>query len=578
MSKSTQIRFRDLPRRNELAINELRLRREQLKQRTGLTDEDRRELKRIEELLARIEATPKLEVADPLFVSVRDYFNDDKNAGLLGKTVLNFDEVGHLLAEKTVAAGNVQKIEFSDVVRIALVLGLLAADGPPPPRLRHVPTCPSGDAEIRVDETDPINAGFARSFYAAYGEAKGAERLAELVLSILDEEGDPSGNRNTYGEVETLEFAQVLRCLQEKGITADEPQLRRRVNECLDRIQSVGVDKPLKDIGIALPDLNETAAYDIQTENVKLMGAVICSAMFEELKVFQVVDKLVELAQNGMLPIGRGSAGETLYKYWRDTPNRMSEMERRNFYALTIGIPGGDAAGMVNREFNDLWIRFVSSVSSLVRQKTADQLLRASIPAGVSQQQVRKSARDLAQNLSLHGYGMSVFYALELQGLINTVIDLLRDREIMGAYGARDMWQVIDQVATLELGGARNSIRYRTLASCGAIITAWLANNVKRYNQATSNRVINVEEVLSLDPPSAGAKATTDPTDYDLVNACELWLADTATSDERIEELSQPREAPMMTSRPVQIPAIARDMLEQAGIPGLGLGLGMGRR
>ena len=50
------------------------------------------------------------------------------------------------------------------------------------------------------------------------------------------------------------------------------------------------------------------------------------------------------------------------------------------------------------------------------------------------------------------------------------------------AYGARDMWQVIDQVATLELGGARNSARYRTLATCGAIITTWLAKNVDKYN------------------------------------------------------------------------------------------------
>jgi hypothetical protein len=142
------------------------------------------------------------------------------------------------------------------------------------------------------------------------------------------------------------------------------------------------------------------------------------------------------------------------------------------------------------------------------------------------------------------------------------------------------MWQVIDQVAVLELGGARNSARYRTLATCGAIITAWLANNVDRYNKATSRPIIDVDDVLSSDPATAGPDATTKPTDYDLVNACELWLADTATSDASVEQLSQPREAPVMTSRPVQVPAIAREMLEQAGVsaPGLGLGMGMSTR
>ena len=134
------------------------------------------------------------------------------------------------------------------------------------------------------------------------------------------------------------------------------------------------------------------------------------------------------------------------------------------------------------------------------------------------------------------------------------------------------MWQVIDQVATLELGGARNSARYSTMANCGGIITAWLANNIVRYNRPSGAAVINVDEVLSLDPPTS-PNPTNDPRDYDLVNACELWLADTATSDQRIEELSQPREAPLMTSRPVQIPAIAREMLDQAGVsvPGLGM-------
>ena len=73
-------------------------------------------------------------------------------------------------------------------------------------------------------------------------------------------------------------------------------------------------------------------------------------------------------------------------------------------------------------------------------------------------------------------------------------------------------------------------------------------------------------------PPPSGHKPTSNPSDYDLVNACELWLADTATSDERIEELSQPREAPVMTSKPIPIPSMARDML--GDMPGLGLGLG----
>ena len=43
--------------------------------------------------------------------------------------------------------------------------------------------------------------------------------------------------------------------------------------------------------------------------------------------------------------------------------------------------------------------------------------------------------------------------------------------------------------------------------------------------------------------------------------------------DERVDQMSQPRESPQQTSRPIQIPSIARDLLEGAGL-GLGMGLG----
>jgi hypothetical protein len=584
MPTPIDIRFRDLVERENKERDHLRLEKERLLQRKRLTEAENNDLKRIKGVLERVTQAPLLELVDPLYVGTRDSFH--ANPGLLRKELLNHVDgklhttVLQTSARKAAPASNTNNIQDEDIVVISLVLGLLAIDHAEPPRVQVTGTLKLDGALIVSDPTDPAKDSFSTAFFAAFGETQGMLDLAKLVLPILEEEGDPAKSMTRAGEVDVAEFANVMRCLKEKGVTNGKGQLHRRVSECLDKIQKVGVDRPLSDIGIALPDLNEATDFEIQKENVQLIGIPICGAMFEELKVFQVVDKLVELSQTGMLPVSRGDGGEALYKYWKDTPTRMSEAERRNFYALTIGVPGGDANGSANREFNDLWIRFVSSVSSLVRQKTADQILRANIPAAISQQQVRKAARDLAMNLSAHAYGMSLYFALEMQDQIRLIIKLLSDKEIMSAYGARDMWQVIDQVAVLELGGARNSARYRTLATCGAIITAWLANNVDRYNKATSRPIIDVDDVLSSDPATVGPDATTKPTDYDLVNACELWIADTATSDESVEKLSQPREAPVMTSRPVQVPAIARDMLEQAGVsaPDLGLGMGMSTR
>jgi hypothetical protein len=619
MAKSKKIQFRDLAERENSERLRLERRLSDLTvkalKRGGTPDnlllanlppDEQKELQfllRLKEegLLDPLANNQSPERVEPLFVAVRDLFNED--TPLLGgasKFVSNFDYRGRLYVFNKDAAGQWNDATtFDDVVKISLVLGLIMTDEVTPPRITwdqrvfaaaavKAPAGAGGKApagrqyiETRIiaDKNDKAYPAFVEAFYRAIGESKKSEssKLADAVLSILDEEGDPTGNQIIPGKVECREFARVIRCLVDGGVKEPVPQLHRRINECLNKIQQVGEDQ--LDSGISLPDLNEVSNYQIQEENVRLMGPIICSAMFEELKVFQVLDKLVEQAQNGTLVTSRGKAGEMLYKYWKETPNRMSEGERSNLYALTLGTPGGDSSGMPNRDFNDLWLRFVSSVSSLVRQRTTDQLLRSSFPAAISQQQVRKAARDLALNLSSRGYGMTLYLALELQSQIKMIIQLLSDKEIMGIYGARDMWQVIDQVATLELaGGARNTARYRTLATCGAIITAWLANNVKKYNSSTSRMIIDTDEVLSIDPPTS-SDATRTPTDYDLVNACELWLADTATSDDQIEQISQnPRESPMMTSRPVQIPAIAREMLDQAGVGVPGFGMGMRRQ
>ena len=565
MRDVTEIHFRDLAKREIKEQDTLKNRQQQLlnfeKNRPGLTSDEEKELERIKKILKAVHDNK--EVCDPVFVGMRDMFN--ANQGILGIELKGHDN-GKLqfaalastdAANKKALAGNSMQDAY---VRAALTIGLAIADSIDTP-----PVKVNSKGELVADRSNARYATLSRGFFAAIGETQSMFELAGLSLPLLGVEGDSDGPGGMPSKVDSGEFAGVMRGLILKHVTVSEPQLRRRINECLDKIQFVGENRPITELGIDLPDLEATTDADIVADNVRLMGPMVCAAMFDELKAFQVVDKLVELFQHGMLPIGSGEAGKLLYKYWKEAPNRMSESERKNFYAMTMGIPGGESGGMVNRDFNDLWLRFVSSVSSYVSQNEVDKLLRkGGLPSAISGQQLRKAARDLAANLSLHGYGMAYYAALDMQDQIRTIIKLLSDKDIRSAYGARDMWQVVDQVATLELGGAKTSSRYRMLATCGAIITAWLADNVKRIMNPTGP-ILDMNEVLSPMPRSSG-KATTHPSDYDLVNACELWLADTGTSDLRVDEMSQPREAPVMTSKPVQIPSIARDMLDSVGM------------
>jgi hypothetical protein len=220
-------------------------------------------------------------------------------------------------------------------------------------------------------------------------------------------------------------------------------------------------------------------------------------------------------------------------------------------------------------------MRFVSAVSSFVRQNTVDNLLRSNIPGAISQQQVRKSARDLATNISAHGYGIAYPMATELQKEINDVMAILRNDEVQNAYGAKDIWQLVDQVAGLELGGAKNSVKYRTMASAGATIFAWLAQKSKLLS---TNSYVPILDITQLQlPPSYSTKPTTNPSDFDLVGACDQWLAVTGTQEDSIEQAAQPVEAPVMPSRPIQIPSVARDMLESVGVPTMAYGASAGK-
>ncbi|HJQ33699.1 MAG TPA: hypothetical protein VJ866_16065 [Pyrinomonadaceae bacterium] len=530
---------------------------EQAKQQAGgyLSTENQAELDRIIDLLG-------LQVVDPLYREVQRALREThQDVG---------DQVDGKLPSQQTPTPWPDPIDLTpDEKEFAAVYGIL---------IRERQTSP--------DRTKPdIYRRFSKALSAARGEFNGDKELFLAVLPILVEEGD----KTNEDFVRTEHWATVTKLLVARGVAASDIHLRLKTVNELESL--VGGREGLPSaISIELPDLEEYSDLEIQADNLHAIQAIYFTAMLEELKIFDVVEKLVELFQLGMLPVGKGPAGDYLYTYWRRSADRISEVERRNLYARAFGFPGGDAAqGNPNTDFNDLWLRFVSSVSSFVRQLKVDNLLRANVPVSISQEQVRKAGRDLAANLSLHGYGIAYFVATDLQNSVREFITLLSDPEIRAAYGARDWNQVIEQVSTLELGGARNGVRYRTMATAGAVIIRWLANRANLLAGSSFVDVVDLNVLRNPPPRPSGSRATIDPTDYDLFNACEQWLAVTGTPDMQVEEYAQPKEGPTLTSSPVRIPTVAKDLLEsvgiQAGVPagayptnGYGSGNGNGKR
>ncbi len=289
------------------------------------------------------------------------------------------------------------------------------------------------------------------------------------------------------------------------------------------------------------------ADIEIVTENLRAVQAIYFAYQLEQMRLFDVVERIVELYQQGLLPVGTGSAVESL----RDrvaTDDRLSAPERAYFYARALGVEGVPAAtvgeGEPNRDFLSLWLRFVSSVALYARQHAIEDLLA---PPGFANARVRDAARALAANASAHGTGLALA-GRRLAGDAQASLALLREPEIAQALGARDMWQVIDQVNRNELGGTVNVTRHRTLAHAGSVVLQWLAAHADALRKPAA-RITNAS-----------------PSHADLVQAVEQWLAVSGLQRGAIEAFAGPIESPAMTSAPIDLPAIARDLLDALGL------------
>ncbi len=129
----------------------------------------------------------------------------------------------------------------------------------------------------------------------------------------------------------------------------------------------------------------------------------------------------------------------------------------------------------------------------------------------------------------------------DLQSSILESRAILGDAGLRNAFGARDMWQVIDRVNVDYLGGARNTQRYRTQSRAGAVIIGWIAKSMPLLANA-GVETVNIDQIGNPQARAAGSgeNPMRTPTDWDLVNACEQWLAAGGMQEQGLGQYSSP--------------------------------------
>jgi hypothetical protein len=324
----------------------------------------------------------------------------------------------------------------------------------------------------------------------------------------------------------TKQLAQVGRSLRDLGVSASDPLFKQKFDNAWAIVLGGSVVQRASQITVDLPSLEDNVQADIVKDNVLAVSALYFAAQLEELKFFAVADKVAEQFETGIIPMSRGVGGDSIYQYMRAAPQRFTEAERRGLYARAFGFAQGSVdEPMPNREFADLFIRFLSAVSVYTREENA------TIRQTLTREQVFKNARDLAVNVSLHGYGIAHFAAVELQDTIKTVIKMMSYPDVLAAYGVNDIWQLVERVSGLYLGGSVNSVRQRTLATAGSEIIQWLA---KKQTQLVSTRATSINFFH----------------EHQLTQNVERWLAVTGTDDTATDKFSEPVSVPQQPTIP----------------------------
>jgi cytosine deaminase len=101
--------------------------------------------------------------------------------------------------------------------------------------------------------------------------------------------------------------------------------------------------------------------------------------------------------------------------------------------------------------------------------------------------------------------------ARELAAQCAALTAILADPDVLAAFGARDMWQVVDQVNGRELGGAEGGGRHRERAQATRVVFRWLVAHADRLRDGTAEA-------------PAAVDATTDGGDAELVAAVAQWF------------------------------------------------------
>jgi hypothetical protein len=335
----------------------------------------------------------------------------------------------------------------------------------------------------------------------------------------------------------------------------NDPTTRRiQVNVGLTRYVDGSADTGFS--ALALPPVisEDASQQEMEPSNIEAVAMVAACAEIEQTGAFDVVDRMLDLFLQGLLPVRDDSGGRALDKYYWESEDRLDPAARAQQYARVVGYAGGGATStdvQNNAAFSDYLLR---SASILARY---DSDMRIANVVAINRQETsgsseyaRKSLHDLGANASLYGWGFTIFAARRLKRHVDQVFEVLGQESLQRAYGVTGPWQLVERVSALELGAAPNVVMHRTMAKATKDILDIVAKYATQLSVSGANGRFLPSAAEVANNNALPDTVVSVPDYIALVGAANNILAVNGVSETDVYRMAQPTRAALAPSIP----------------------------
>ncbi|RVD50978.1 MAG: hypothetical protein EOS30_14660 [Mesorhizobium sp.] len=289
-------------------------------------------------------------------------------------------------------------------------------------------------------------------------------------------------------------FRDELPGLSPADRAAFESEFEGRYGELLDRSSSatttsfadlVGFgDGPLKPFdALQMPLLRNDFDESIIPPQLQASAELYYIYQMDRMKLFQVVDVLRRLFQNGQIRIQRGPGARGLYILEKWRPIRYKRRDRLIAYRRVFNygrapVPSG---AIVNRSFHFMLVAFMNAMSQYFQDLTIGQVIRGSSTINdrpfAALATVQRVGTDLRYHLDRSSYGNILALTRETGQYVQQIFELFDAPDIKKSFDANTKWDVIEAVANRHLGGAAEMSQRAKMADAGRRTLQYIAEN-----------------------------------------------------------------------------------------------------